>query len=382
MAGRPKEWAGLRGRRLILDMNALRAQMSLSKRKAINQLNTQPPWNTCTPDSLWQAYKSARRVHGDSPVPIAANELIAPQSERAARKQSIIDAKSRDRWTSELQEWGKETKRLPACMSAERARNIIERLIEVSSHWHAQLDRLFVHMERRIHWNGRQKIKWIEDAIDRLGRNPFDWPIPPSQRGRPDVTAGRIESYLREVGSAHKQDIAAALEIPLTTAQTTLCSMERAKRILREANGVYAPWTEGRSYVATDKAILEFLANGQAGLADVRARTGKSDAAIHGALHRLKKKGTIVLTRRGRYAMYALAGTAPLHVYSGDAIDRALESGSKTLPELETVTGKKRGELWAALLRKEAKGEVVKAYLINVGHRGRLAAFAAAPAHR
>jgi hypothetical protein len=382
MAGRPNEWAGQRGRRLILDMNALRARMGLSKRKAINQLNTQSPWNTCTPDSLWQAYKLARRVHGDSPVPIAANELIAPQSERVAAKQSTIDAKSRDWWTSNLQEWGKETKRLPACMSAERARNIIKRLIEVGWHWHSQLDRLFVHMERRIHWNGRQKIKWIEDAIDRLDRNPFDWPIPPSQRGRPDVTSGRIEIYLREVGSAHKQDIAAALGIPLTTAQTTLCSMERAKRIVREANGVYAPWTEGAAYVATDKAILEVLANGPAGPAGLRARTGKSDAAIHGGLHRLKKKGTIVLTERGKYTMYALAGTAPLHVYAGDAIDRALESGSKTLPELETVTGKKRGELWAALLRKEAKGEVVKAYLINVGHRGRLAAFAAAPAHR
>jgi len=97
MAGRPNEWAGQRGRRLILDMNALRARVGLSKRKAITQLNTQPPWNTCTPDSLWQAYKSARRVHGDSPVPLAANELIAPQSERVAAKQSTIDAKSRDR---------------------------------------------------------------------------------------------------------------------------------------------------------------------------------------------------------------------------------------------------------------------------------------------
>jgi biotin operon repressor len=148
------------------------------------------------------------------------------------------------------------------------------------------------------------------------------------------------------------------------------------------ANGVYAPWTEGAALVATDKAIREVLANGPAVPAQLRARTGKSDAAIHGGLHRLKKKGTIVLTQRGKYAMYALAGTAPLHVYAGDAIGRALESGSKTLAELETVTGKKRGELWAALLRKEAKGEVVKAYLINVGHRGRLAAFAAAPAHR
>jgi hypothetical protein len=97
-----------------------------------------------------------------------------------------------------------------------------------------------------------------------------------------------------------------------------------------------------------------------------------------GGLHRLKKAGKVILTERGRRAKYALAGTAQAHVHAGEALDYALESGSKIMRELEEATGKKRGELWAAIDRKIAKGEIVKAYLTNVGHRGRLAAFALA----
>jgi hypothetical protein len=59
MAGRPNEWAGQRGRRLILDMNALRARMGLSKRKAIHQLNTQPP---CTIGPARGAGSAGRRI--------------------------------------------------------------------------------------------------------------------------------------------------------------------------------------------------------------------------------------------------------------------------------------------------------------------------------
>jgi len=382
----PRKWTGPLGQKLILDVNHLRARTGLSKRKAVAQLGTQSPWNAWEdPETLWQGYKVARRRHGESPpIPTHADESIIAQSTKVAANRPTIDTQSRARWMSSLQEWGKETKRLPACMSVERADGIIKRLIAAGWRWHDQLDQLSVHMGRRIHWNGRQKIKWIEATIDRLTRNPSDWPIPPSRRGRPDVTVGKIESYLRDVGRAHKQDIAAALGILDTTAQTTLCSMERAGIIVREANGLYAPMTEGaKSVDPTDKAILDALADGPATPAELRARIpGKTEAAITAGLHRLKEASKAVLTHRGKYGKYGLAGKATPHVYAGDAIDQALKSGSKTLPELEKVTGKKRGELWAALSRKEAKGEVIKACLITVGQRGRLAAFASAASAR
>src|SRR5215471_9150868 len=55
-----------------------------------------------------------------------------------------------------------------------------------------------------------------------------------------------------------------------------------------------------------------------------RARTGLSKAQVAGALHVLKKRGKVVLTEYGKYA---LLGTAAAHVYAKDAIDRAMASG-------------------------------------------------------
>jgi predicted Rossmann fold nucleotide-binding protein DprA/Smf involved in DNA uptake len=271
-------------------------------------------------------------------------------------------AQKKDRWTPLLTQWGKETKRHPIIISAQQAREIVNRLIAVAPrHRRDDLDQLFVYMERRIHWNGRQKIKWLQSAIDRLEADPNDWPIPISPRGRPDVTAGRIEAYLANApeNRAHKRDIVAALKIPRTTAQTTLCSMERAGRIERRANGVYSLPKKGVSaYVPTEKAILDVLRKGgERSCAELRAETGKSEGAVHGALHRLHKAGRIVCMGRGKYA---LAGSAPPHVYARDAISDALRSGkkTKTMPELIAATGKNYGEIWQALRRLEAKGRV------------------------
>jgi hypothetical protein len=71
------------------------------------------------------------------------------------------------------------------------------------------------------------------------------------EASRPDVTAGRIETYLANAPGkrAHKRDIVAALKIPRTTAQTTLGSMERAHRIVRVGIGIYALPMEGVSCV-------------------------------------------------------------------------------------------------------------------------------------
>ena len=278
-----------------------------------------------------------------------------------------------DRWTSLLIEWGKETKRHPTIISAQQASEIVNRLSAVTPPYRrADLDQLFVHMERRIHWNGRQKIKWLQSAIARLAANPSDWPIPISRRGRPDIIAVRIETYLANTPGkcAHKRDIVAGLSIPSTTTQTTLCSLERARRIVRVANGVYGlPTKDVSAYVTAPKAILDALGRGgQRSCAELRAETGKSEGAVHAALHRLRNAGSIVLTKRGRYA---LAGSAPPHVYARDAISVALRSGKKTMPELIAATGKNRGEIYAALRRLEAKGRVKQ-----VAPRGQRVAFA------
>jgi hypothetical protein len=379
MAGRPSIWAGVAGQALVLAVNdRLEAAGwvrtdNKAVRKVIQDLCKSEPYRRLSEPGLRTAYYRARRIHGDSPGPIAAEQSMAPQSAEGTNKVAL-DAATRERWLCMLQKWGKATKRHPSLLSAQEAGEIVNRLIAVSSHWHAYLDQLFVHMDRRIHWNGRQKIKWLLFVIDRLAANPLDWPIPISRRGRPDVTAGRIETYLANAPAkrAHKRDIVSALAIPGTTGQTTLCSMERAGRIVRVGNGVYALPMEGVScapYIPADKAILDALGKeGQRNCAELRAETGKSEGAVHAALHRLHNAGSIVLTERGRYA---LAGSAPPHVYTRDAISDALRSGKKTIPELIAATGKNYGEIWAALRRLEAKGRVKQ-----VAPCGQLVAFA------
>jgi hypothetical protein len=249
------------------------------------------------------------------------------------------------RWASLLMQWGKQTKRHLAFISAEQAREIVDRLIAVTPrHRRDDLDQLFNHMS--IHRTGREKIKWLQSVIARLGANPNDWPIPISRRGRADVVAGKIETYLANPPGkrAHKRDIVAALKIPRTTVQTTLSSLARARRIERRANGVYSMPTEGVScapYVSADKAMLNVLGKGgQRSCAELRAETGKSVGAVSAALHRLHNAGRIVRTNRGRYAS---AGSEPPHVYARDAICVALRSGQKTMtmPELIATTGKK-----------------------------------------
>jgi hypothetical protein len=221
------------GHKLVLSVNArLKAhRWTRDNRKAVTNViaelqNDDPAYRTWASDTLSWAYYRAEPL----PRPLRTEE---------------------DRWTSLLIQWGKETKRHPAFISAEQAREIVNRLIAVASHRRADLDQLFVHMDRSIHPSGRLKIKWLQSAIARLSANPLDWPIPISRRGRPDVTAGRIETYLANAPGkrAHKRDIVAALKIPRTTAQTTLGSMERAHRIVRVGIGIYALPMEGVSCV-------------------------------------------------------------------------------------------------------------------------------------
>src|SRR5258706_4913549 len=142
--GRKFKWAGITGHKLILDVKGLKDREGLSDSKAIAKLCTKGgPWDGWDEELLNRKLYVARGYHGDSPSPVVTEE---------------------DRWIALLIEWGKETKRQPRRVSAELARNIVNRLIAVAGHWRPHLDKLFVHMERRIHWNGRQRINWIEQA--------------------------------------------------------------------------------------------------------------------------------------------------------------------------------------------------------------------------
>jgi hypothetical protein len=316
-----------------------------------------PAYTTYTEDNLRVQYYRALRL----PPPL-------PTEEDRRRARLMRWRKNKDRWVSVVTQWGKETKRLPAFITAKQARQIVNRLIAVTPpHRRADLDQVFNHMS--IHRTDREKIKWLQSGIAKLEKNPNYWFVPISRRGRPDVTAGRIGTYLADAPEkrAHKCDIAAALGIPKTTAQTTLCSMARADWVIPLGNGVYGlPMKGVNAYVPTQKATLDALGKGnQRTCAELMAETGKSEGAVHLVLHRLHNAGTIVRTGRGRYAP---AGSAPPHVYARDAISDALGSGKKTMtmPEFIAATGKNYGEIWQALRREEAKGHVKQ-----VAHRGK-----------
>jgi hypothetical protein len=292
------------------------------------------------------------KIHGETPAPIAIEQAPPARADK-----QVIDAPTRDRWMSDLAEWGKQTKRRPAFLSTEQAHELVERLVaaNAAAHRPERTDRAFCKMENRIHWNGKQRIDWLWKELHRVEKNPDDSSIPNSRRGRPDLIAGRIEDYLRTVHHAHKNDIV-ALGIKPTTAKTTLSSMKRNGRVVSYARGFYAlPQPGIVARVPTEEAILAVLAEGPASPDEIRARTGKTVGEIAGGLHRLKKADKIVPTKRGRYA---LAGTAPAHVYARDAIEDALYSGEKTEPELIAATGKKRHEIHAALYRLRDEGNV------------------------
>jgi hypothetical protein len=278
-----------------------------------------------------------------------------------------IDASTRDRWMSRLQEWANETKRRPPCRSREQLCELINHLNAIPAPWNAQVDQLFTHMERRRHsWRGRQKIEWLEAVPGRLARNPLDWPIPATRRGRPDKQAGLVLAAVRK-GKETKDEIADDTGINPDSLQTLLNRMVESKELGRTERGRYVEWTEGLVCYErpdVDKEILNALADGWATPHELRDRIGCSQGAINKGLRRLRDAKEIILidransAERGRAALYGLAGTAMPYVSVGDAIVDALQSDSKTDPELEAATGRKLSAIKAARGRLEAKGVV------------------------
>jgi hypothetical protein len=275
MMERQSIWAGVTGQKLVLEVKA-GSEAGLSPDDIIRTLRARAPWNKWSQETLCRQLRTARRFHGDSPPDISS-----------------------ERWMSLLQEWGK-TK---GCMSREQACDLVNRLLAIPAPWAAHVDQLFIHMEHRRHWRGVQKIEWIKSALDRLTRNPLDWPIPPTQRGRPDVQAGLVLAALRK-GLAEKSEIAAETGIKPGSLQTLLESMRRSKEIKSIGLGRYAEFerfdlpTYARPDV--DKAILNELANGPATPPELRGRIGCTKGGIVKGLRRLRKAQKIDLVERAR----------------------------------------------------------------------------------
>jgi predicted Rossmann fold nucleotide-binding protein DprA/Smf involved in DNA uptake len=136
-------------------------------------------------------------------------------------------------------------------------------------------------------------------------------------------------------GQATKDEIVAGTGLSPTTTQNLLVSLVRAEQIVRVGIARYALPAEGLAgHVSTEAAIFDVLSAGPTSPAELRARTGKGAGEIAGGLHRLKKAGKIILTKRGMYSLYSLASTGARHVYAKEAIDDALRSGPKTVREL------------------------------------------------
>jgi hypothetical protein len=173
-------------------------------------------------------------------------------------------------------------------------------------------------------------------------------------------------------------EVAAATKLNPITVQNYLTNMHDSGEIKRIGHGRYASLAEGVVYVQPSKVVLNDVSvNGKSTPAQIRARTGLSKAQVTASLHWLWRRAKKL--EHTDYGEYAPPGSATPHVFTKDAIPKALQSGSKTVAELEELTGKNRGELWAALRGLRDRGEVVEAYLIYPGRRGYRAAFALPP---
>jgi DNA-binding transcriptional ArsR family regulator len=284
--GRRAIWAGLTGQSLLLDVNALRAREAVSKRKAVEELATQPRWRKSWDGvSLWEGYKRARPHFGEFPPPIAEPSIIPTDK-------PTIDAPTRDRWMSLFEGAG---------MSREKAREIVDRLIAIAAaaHMLPYLAQQFDYTDRCRWWRPGRKAARMQDLADQP--NPLDWPR--LQKGA-DRSARLIFGELNK-GPATIAEIVAATAIKPATVRTFLSLMSQSEEITRVGRGRYALSAEGLArHVPTEQQILNTLADGPATLAMLRARLGKSQTQISRLLRRLKDK--IVLVDRG---MHALRGT-------------------------------------------------------------------------
>jgi hypothetical protein len=321
------------------------------------EIRTRPPYNNWKPSQLRDGYFRARRA---SPPPTEPCDQLISRLEKLGG-------------------------------TPDGSRILVDRLITIVTHKHptlglAYVGQMFDHVTRvRRLRTGQSKIEWLEREAAKLESDRPYYPIRPWDKG----SNANIEAIKSALGDdlTSVQDIAAATGIKPRTAQELLCFMTDTGAARRLRHGHYGPPQEGAAaYVTPGNLILEALevarASAEQGLSaeQLRQRTGLSAAQVAAALHWLWRKADKIV--RLRPGLYALPGTAPVpHTYARDAIIIALRSGKKSVPELIAVTGKNRGEIWAALRRQRANGIVRRVgfrngLAVRPGFRGRVAVFA------
>jgi hypothetical protein len=280
----------------------------------------------------------------------------------------------RDQFISRLQEWGGST---------DASRILVDRLIAIVTHklpllGLAYIDHMFSHVthSRRLR-RGAMRFEWFERAADALDSERPRFPIRPWDKAS-NAAIDLIKSALRD-GLTSKDEIAARAGLKPRTVQDLLAFMHGIGEAKREKWGHYVlPEKAAIDYVRPEKAVLNAMAAGADTPKQIRALTGKSEAQITGALHVLKKRGKIVPTAYGRYAV---AGTASPYTYTKHLIVDELRGGAKTVREIMAVTGRNRGDVNAAIQGLKADGIVRRidwrsGHTVRPGFRGRIAVLA------
>jgi hypothetical protein len=368
--GRPSIWTSEGGRirtplghTLVLRINELcKAHGWASNdrgavRSVIAKIRAEPPYSGHTDEQLRQGF-------------YAASKALPPPAE------------PRDQLISSLQKLG-------APFEASRA--LVDRLIPIVTInipflGLPYIDLMFDHVRRaRRLRTALSKVEWLERAADKLESNRPSYPIRPWDQAS-NVSIELIKTALRD-GLSSVDEIAAHTRIKRRTAQELLAFMASNGDAVRKRHGLYGPPQESAAaYVRPGEATLKILERGPASPAEIRERAGLTKAQVAGAVHWLWKKAGKI--KRLRPNLYALPGAAPVpHVYARDAIINALRSGRKSVPELITITGKNRGEIWAALRRLRADGIIEQVgfrngHAVRPGFRGRVAVFALTPKGR
>jgi hypothetical protein len=326
-------------------------------RSVIAKIRAEPPYSGHTDEQLRQGF-------------YAASKALPPPAE------------PRDQLISSLQKLG-------APFEASRA--LVDRLIPIVTInipflGLPYIDLMFDHVRRaRRLRTALSKVEWLERAADKLESNRPSYPIRPWDQAS-NVSIELIKTALRD-GLSSVDEIAAHTRIKRRTAQELLAFMASNGDAVRKRHGLYGPPQESAAaYVRPGEATLKILERGPASPAEIRERAGLTKAQVAGAVHWLWKKAGKI--KRLRPNLYALPGAAPVpHVYARDAIINALRSGRKSVPELITITGKNRGEIWAALRRLRADGIIEQVgfrngHAVRPGFRGRVAVFALTPKGR
>jgi hypothetical protein len=321
-------------------------------RRAIAELHSKPPYNEYELEALRVAYYALSKASPPPPDP-------------------------RDHLISELQKFG---------MAPDASVALADRLIDICTVKIPFLGldyvvRMISHVKRtRRLRTGESKIQWLKSAAERLDNPKPRFPIRPwDQASNANIEA--TKSALHD-GLTAIDEIAARTGIKHRTQQELLCFLQDIGEARRFKHGGYGPPQEGApDYVRTGEVVLKVLESGPASPEKIQLCGNLTEAQATGAIHWLWKKAKKI--RRPEPNLYSLPGPGVTdHVYAHDAMLGALVLGKKSMPEIETITGKNQKELWAGYRRRLRPEGLAKqvGFLsgsdVRPGFRGRVAVFA------